>query len=509
MPALLPSPSPSRRASCCSATAASALVLLLLALLSGVSLLHAYAGSARVLRRLAPADWLPRAGGAGGATAAPPHTCRVALHSLGAPSAALPSECRPETLRAMPSGAAPGDVNLLLSRYRVSRYLADAVSDAAAAAAAVSSSSSAAPPAELLLIDDREFDAVLACLNARRWAPNGTENWERLWPRLLAEHGARILAVLGDATAPPSARAPRVLAAETWPSDEWQRVDLSHPRLYRLVVDTDHIPRPQRRAVGTYMLVPYAPRIRRRDGGGSNDDPPGDAAPSPPPPPALLFFEASCGGGSMGMRMRTRLIDALAPLPGVAASCLRRFKPQAVYLRELAAARFCLLLAGDTPSTTRVAEVLLSPCVPVFAGPPWPLLPLLPAVDYAAFAVFVNLTQPAAWLTGADAAELAAPDSLWGLEPRTRALLGGLAPPALLLQAADAAALVDGLRAIPRAAVQRLQRAAEPFKRYFGEEAGSSAPGRAGAGAAAVLEAVCEGVREAAAAAASSSGGAS
>jgi len=59
---------------------------------------------------------------------------------------------------------------------------------------------------------------------------------------------------------------------------------------------------------------------------------------------------------------------------------------------------FCLVLAGDSPSSRRLSEVILNGCVPVFIGPPWHTLPLRHIVPYHDFSVFIQHLPPLPWI---------------------------------------------------------------------------------------------------------------
>lgn len=63
-------------------------------------------------------------------------------------------------------------------------------------------------------------------------------------------------------------------------------------------------------------------------------------------------------------------------------------------LASLQSSRFCLLPPGETASSRRLTDVVLSGCIPVFIGPPWHEMPLAEYVKYAEFAVFVTAPQP-------------------------------------------------------------------------------------------------------------------
>ena len=55
---------------------------------------------------------------------------------------------------------------------------------------------------------------------------------------------------------------------------------------------------------------------------------------------------------------------------------------------------FCLMPPGETASSRRLTDAVLSGCIPVFIGPPWHEMPLPDYVEYTAFAVFIVAQQP-------------------------------------------------------------------------------------------------------------------
>ncbi|EFN52236.1 hypothetical protein CHLNCDRAFT_139109 [Chlorella variabilis] len=69
---------------------------------------------------------------------------------------------------------------------------------------------------------------------------------------------------------------------------------------------------------------------------------------------------------------------------------------------EMRKSVFCLLPPGDTASSNRLTETILSGCIPVFIGPPWHEMPFHRGeVDWASMAVFLNITE-ASWLESPD-----------------------------------------------------------------------------------------------------------
>ena len=55
---------------------------------------------------------------------------------------------------------------------------------------------------------------------------------------------------------------------------------------------------------------------------------------------------------------------------------------------------FCLMPPGETASSRRLTDAVLSGCIPVFIGPPWHEMPLPDSVKYLEFAVFIVAQQP-------------------------------------------------------------------------------------------------------------------
>ena len=101
------------------------------------------------------------------------------------------------------------------------------------------------------------------------------------------------------------------------------------------------------------------------------------------PRATLLWHRSNCGDATRfyGMHVRTRVVAALRGhnASDVVAACsgerASRFERLAT-VREMLDSRFCLVLVGDTQSSRRRTEVMLTGCIPVFVGPPWHALPL-------------------------------------------------------------------------------------------------------------------------------------
>ena len=63
----------------------------------------------------------------------------------------------------------------------------------------------------------------------------------------------------------------------------------------------------------------------------------------------------------------------------------------AVVRQEMWRAVFCLLLPGDTASSSRLTEAMLAGCIPIFLGPPWHAQPLPARLRYPDFSLFFQL----------------------------------------------------------------------------------------------------------------------
>ena len=94
----------------------------------------------------------------------------------------------------------------------------------------------------------------------------------------------------------------------------------------------------------------------------------------------------------------------------------------AAYLDAMRRATFCPIVASNAQSSRRVSEAALSGCVPVFLGPPFHVLPLADAIDYASFSIFIRVRDAGAWIDPAaprwDQSALVA--SVWALAARPR-----------------------------------------------------------------------------------------
>ena len=438
-------------------------------------------------------------------TPSPLPACRVAIVSLGLPRVELPGPCSNssglEAYLANPDNYLPMFHYVPMDRYRVGRYLVDAVA-AQRAGAAVDGVERVVDPvaADVVLLDDRGYDDAYFCLSMHRslWHDgngDGTKDWDHYLPLYMEERAARRRAALASLL--PSQR-----MASTWllPVEHWNRVDVAHAQQIRLVIEMDYVPATER-AGARYLVVPYAAHRLAAGVGEATAVAAAAAAAAAAAllPRPLLFLRMGCAfqpASSMGMRFRSSLIKSLnldIAAPDVVATCTicpdcEGFGANHIsveeYLVAMARARFCPLLPGDSPSSSRLSEVMMvRGCIPIFLGPPWMLLPLLPIVDYARFALFVNLSHaPRAWLTDEDARMLETPGSDWHPEARNADLRRRLAEQATRVRAAEAGdappppamlnvesneELLALLRAVPEARQEELLDAAEPFRHFF------------------------------------------
>ncbi|KFM25364.1 hypothetical protein F751_0902 [Auxenochlorella protothecoides] len=132
----------------------------------------------------------------------------------------------------------------------------------------------------------------------------------------------------------------------------------------------------------------------------------GGCAP-PPNDPAALHFAS-------GKLLRRALVDTIqaSPAPDLDVQCACDLCPGALPHAEVLArmrdSRFCLVLAGDKPSSRRGSEAALSGCVPVLVGPPWHTVALADDIDHGASSVFVSVRR-ADWVVAN--ASLGVPDN--------------------------------------------------------------------------------------------------
>lgn len=124
---------------------------------------------------------------------------------------------------------------------------------------------------------------------------------------------------------------------------------------------------------------------------------------SPDVPPEVSFDNRTIlatyiGGGdgaehrSAGQRLRYHVTQSLAGesdafMQGTCQGCAGQLSHRDA-MRVYQSSTFCLVLAGDAPSSRRATEVVLHGCLPVYLGPPYnrcgPAGPRLPGASHAA-----------------------------------------------------------------------------------------------------------------------------
>ena len=59
--------------------------------------------------------------------------------------------------------------------------------------------------------------------------------------------------------------------------------------------------------------------------------------------------------------------------------------------------RFCIAFPGDSASTRRLSEIMISGCVPIFPGPPYHSMPFSEYIDWPTAGIFYNITDYKPW----------------------------------------------------------------------------------------------------------------
>ncbi|KDD72817.1 hypothetical protein H632_c2860p0 [Helicosporidium sp. ATCC 50920] len=125
----------------------------------------------------------------------------------------------------------------------------------------------------------------------------------------------------------------------------------------------------------------------------------------------LIFSHGACANTadpsvkwSSGKLMRTRLTAALAASNAsdvdsqCACAICKGSLSHAETMARMRRSVFCPVLPGDTQSSRRLAEVVLSGCIPVFVGPPYHTLSMPLDVDYRALGVFLHVNDTSGWI---------------------------------------------------------------------------------------------------------------
>lgn len=96
-------------------------------------------------------------------------------------------------------------------------------------------------------------------------------------------------------------------------------------------------------------------------------------------------------------RFRKTIIQSLQNTPDSILSCKTAGWEDSV-LREMSQTKFCIIVPGDTTASRRLAEIIMSGCVPVFLGPPFAPLPLDGVVNWSNFALGFYITNHREWM---------------------------------------------------------------------------------------------------------------
>eukprot|EP00884_Botryococcus_braunii_P004792 jgi/Botrbrau1/14313/Bobra.0287s0006.1 len=121
---------------------------------------------------------------------------------------------------------------------------------------------------------------------------------------------------------------------------------------------------------------------------------------------------------------------------------------------------FCLVIPGDSQTSRRLPEAVLTGCIPVFYGPPFHTIPLGDDLDYRKFSLAFNLTEPQVWNKNLRVS--------WTLDMKERANERGPTDSRFWIpdvpylyswanQVPNLQAMLDVLRMVPSAEVKKLQ----------------------------------------------------
>lgn len=140
---------------------------------------------------------------------------------------------------------------------------------------------------------------------------------------------------------------------------------------------------------------------------------------------------------------------------------------------------FCPVIPGDSQTSQHLTERYIAGCIPVFVGPPYHTMPFEKEVDYASSAVFLNVTQSAAWMRN-DSLEWEfpmIPSSGWDHALLNLSALDKEAESPkwwfpwidtkYLINIPTLEDIIPALRGIPRPAIARLQRGVQKHRSKF------------------------------------------
>ena len=106
----------------------------------------------------------------------------------------------------------------------------------------------------------------------------------------------------------------------------------------------------------------------------------------------LLTAHAGCVGNGMRGKIFSSILEHAVTKQPLSISCRSQLN-ESEYAKVLFASKFCLILPGDTQSSKRLSDVVLSGCIPTFVGPPFHTLPFSDAVAYEDAALFFHVNN--------------------------------------------------------------------------------------------------------------------
>ncbi|KAL4447487.1 hypothetical protein ABPG75_004706 [Micractinium tetrahymenae] len=169
------------------------------------------------------------------------------------------------------------------------------------------------------------------------------------------------------------------------------------------------------------------------------------------------------GGGdgaehrSAGQRLRHYVTQQLANdsdafMQGTCQGCPGQLShAQAMHIYQTST--FCLVLAGDAPSSRRATEVVLHGCLPVYVGPPYNSAPFGSVLDYSKFSLVVHVNDTSGWVSTPTHQRQA---DRWTSEA---------GPPTHTI--ADMSQLLPALRSVSPERVREMQAALQRVRRAF------------------------------------------
>lgn len=390
-------------------------------------------------------------------------TCGLRIHKLPPPTILEGSWLLPHTRPAACSGyfsyATEQYRTAWWEQHRLAHYVKEDLAAGSSPPAPAAPPCAAQPRFTVTLIDD---EAIHDCwYYSVHYFPVPVLKGRPDFPGIMKNRDSEV-----DAEARAGSTHALVVVLEDHPHYNLNVFKQADERIFRVVLEVNQVPVAQR-ALRRFLIAPYAATANSflRAPSATGD--------------SLLFFRGTCRNGdsdSSGMHLRHHIVAALksASPPAVSeslpilASCTCAICPQAAnhnsVLEDLARARFCLVIAGDTASSRRLSEIMAAGCIPVFVGPPWHTLPLSPFIDYFSFALFFLLEEQT-WHRGD--AERFEPD------PWTAQLYGGSG----VTRVANVEEMLRQLQTVSLAEVKYRRRGVAKYAPFFVSHARSNSGG--------------------------------